>query len=162
MAERSTAAVDVADNSGEDPLTAQAGDANADEVKAQDTTGTADTDAARTDTGPRNATRPRPASVADVDPPELHSGHKLAGRYRLEECLTRLDGFSSWRAVDEKLRRAVGVHVLPADHPRARPVLAAARSAALLGDPASSRSSTPSRRTTWSMSFTSGCPMPPN
>ncbi|MZE76665.1 protein kinase family protein [Streptomyces xinghaiensis] len=135
MAERSTAAVDVADNSGEDPLTAQAGDANADEVKAQNTTGTADTDAARTDTGPRNATRPRPASVADVDPPELHSGHKLAGRYRLEECLTRLDGFSSWRAVDEKLRRAVGVHVLPADHPRARPVLAAARSAALLGDP---------------------------
>lgn len=68
-------------------------------------------------------------------PPELHSGHKLAGRYRLEECLTRLDGFSSWRAVDEKLRRAVGIHVLPADHPRARPVLAAARSSALLGDP---------------------------
>jgi serine/threonine protein kinase len=37
--------------------------------------------------------------------------------------------------VDEKLRRAVGVHVLPADHARARSVLAAARSAALLGDP---------------------------
>nr|WP_240982100.1 MULTISPECIES: protein kinase family protein [unclassified Streptomyces] len=68
-------------------------------------------------------------------PPELHSGHKLARRYRLEECVTRLDGFSSWRAVDEKLRRAVGVHLLPADHPRARSVLAAARSAALLGDP---------------------------
>lgn len=67
--------------------------------------------------------------------PELHSGHKLAQRYRLEECVTRLDGFSSWRAVDEKLRRAVGVHVLPAAHPRARQVLAAARSAALLGDP---------------------------
>nr|WP_202538612.1 protein kinase family protein [Streptomyces sp. SID8379] len=68
-------------------------------------------------------------------PPELHSGHKLARRYRLEECVTRLDGFSSWRAVDEKLRRAVGVHLLPADHPRARSVLAAARSSALLGDP---------------------------
>ncbi|MCZ7432533.1 protein kinase family protein [Streptomyces sp. WMMC1477] len=67
--------------------------------------------------------------------PELHSGHKLARRYRLEECVTRLDGFSSWRAVDEKLRRAVGVHVLPAHHRRVRPVLAAARSAALLGDP---------------------------
>ncbi|MFR9754749.1 protein kinase family protein [Streptomyces sp. TR06-5] len=67
--------------------------------------------------------------------PELHSGDKLAARYRLEECLTRLDGFSSWRAVDEKLRRAVGVHLLPADHPRARNVLSAARSAALLGDP---------------------------
>ncbi|CAM5338841.1 hypothetical protein STANM309S_01108 [Streptomyces tanashiensis] len=47
----------------------------------------------------------------------------------------RLDGFSSWRAVDEKLRRAVGVHLLPADHPRARSVLASARSSALLGDP---------------------------
>jgi hypothetical protein len=68
-------------------------------------------------------------------PPELHSGHKLARRYRLEECVTRLDGFSSWRAVDEKLRRAVGVHILPSDHVRARSVLAAARSSALLGDP---------------------------
>nr|WP_203603165.1 protein kinase family protein [Streptomyces coelicoflavus] len=70
-----------------------------------------------------------------ASPPELHSGHKLARRYRLEECVTRLDGFSSWRAVDEKLRRAVGVHLLPADHARARSALAAARSSALLGDP---------------------------
>jgi len=68
-------------------------------------------------------------------PPELHSGHKIARRYRLEECVTRLDGFSSWRAVDEKLRRAVGVHILPTGHPRARKVLSAARSSALLGDP---------------------------
>ncbi|WP_245997807.1 protein kinase family protein [Streptomyces armeniacus] len=75
------------------------------------------------------------SGAAPAAPLELHSGHKLAKRYRLEECVTRLDGFSSWRAVDEKLRRAVGVHVLPSDHPRARPVLAAARSAALLGDP---------------------------
>ncbi|MDB1086246.1 protein kinase family protein [Streptomyces sp. ACA25] len=66
---------------------------------------------------------------------ELHSGHRLAARYRLEECITRLDGFSSWRAVDEKLRRAVGVHVLPAAHERAGAVLSAARSAALLSDP---------------------------
>ena len=75
------------------------------------------------------ATPPAPTS------PELHSGHKLARRYQLAECVTRLDGFSSWRAVDEKLRRAVGIHMLPADHARARQVLAAARSAALLGDP---------------------------
>lgn len=66
---------------------------------------------------------------------ELHSGHKLTKRYRLEECITRLEGFSSWRAVDEKLRRPVGIHLLPAEHPRAALVLAAARSAALLGDP---------------------------
>ncbi|GFH38651.1 protein kinase family protein [Streptomyces pacificus] len=127
MAERSTAAVDVADNSGDDPLAAQAdkaatdGEAQADEMAERD---------AHDGGGERN-NRERPVGTA----PELHSGHTLAGRYRLEECVTRLDGFSSWRAVDEKLRRAVGVHILPADHPRTRSVLAAARSAALLGDP---------------------------
>jgi hypothetical protein len=75
--------------------------------------------------------RPAPRTTA----PELHSGHKLARRYQLAECVTRVDGFSSWRAVDEKLRRAVGIHLLPADHRQARPVMAAARSSALLGDP---------------------------
>ncbi|MEV7194959.1 protein kinase family protein [Streptomyces sp. NPDC093510] len=127
MAERSTAAVDVADNSGDEPLTAKAEQATADGVaqtRERDTA--ADEEAAETDT---------PTSRGASSPPELHSGHKLARRYRLEECVTRLDGFSSWRAVDEKLRRAVGVHLLPADHPRARSVLAAARSSALLGDP---------------------------
>ncbi|MBK3625261.1 protein kinase family protein [Streptomyces asoensis] len=126
MAERSTAAVDVAGHSGDEPLTAQADQSTADGVVKnleQDT----DSDEAQ---GSGGAERPGKAS-----PPELHSGHKLARRYRLEECVTRLDGFSSWRAVDEKLRRAVGVHILPADHTRARSVLAAARSSALLGDP---------------------------
>ncbi|MFI5964669.1 protein kinase family protein [Streptomyces asoensis] len=126
MAERSTAAVDVAGHSGDEPLTAQADQSTADGVVKnleQDT----DSDEAQ---GSGGAERPGKTS-----PPELHSGHKLARRYRLEECVTRLDGFSSWRAVDEKLRRAVGVHILPADHTRARSVLAAARSSALLGDP---------------------------
>jgi hypothetical protein len=76
-----------------------------------------------------------PAAPPPPEPPDLHSGHRLAKRYRLEECITRLDGFSSWRAVDESLRRAVGIHVLPATHDRARAVLSAARAAALLGDP---------------------------
>ncbi|MFF9397794.1 protein kinase family protein [Streptomyces sp. NPDC014744] len=126
MAERSTAAVDVADNSGEDLLAAKADEATADgTAEAQDST-----DATSQDTDGRTR-----RSESSLPTPDLHSGHKLARRYRLEECVTRLDGFSSWRAVDEKLRRAVGVHVLPADHPRARSVLAAARSAALLGDP---------------------------
>ncbi|MER6121184.1 protein kinase family protein [Streptomyces sp. NPDC001795] len=126
MAERSTAAVDVADNSGDEPLTAKADQSTSDGV-AQDRERDTDGDEAQ---GSGGTERPgKPSS------PELHSGHKLARRYRLEECVTRLDGFSSWRAVDEKLRRAVGVHVLPADHPRARSVLAAARSSALLGDP---------------------------
>ncbi|MDP5313281.1 MULTISPECIES: serine/threonine protein kinase [Streptomyces] len=121
MAERSTAAVDVADNSGDEPLAAKADEATSDgTAEAQDSTGT--------ESEPNG-------SGTTVPTPDLHSGHKLAGRYRLEECVTRLDGFSSWRAVDEKLRRAVGVHLLPADHPRARSVLAAARSSALLGDP---------------------------
>ncbi|MEU7163386.1 protein kinase family protein [Streptomyces morookaense] len=125
MAERSTAAVDVADNSGKQPLTAEAGKATTDGAEADKKVGTHQ-DTARAESK---------GSARDAQPLELHSGHKLARRYRLEECVTRLEGFSSWRAVDEKLRRAVGVHILPADHPRARPVLAAARSAALLGDP---------------------------
>ncbi|WP_055493958.1 protein kinase family protein [Streptomyces sp. TP-A0356] len=126
MAERSTAAVDVADNSGDEPLTAKADQSTSDGV-AQDRE--RDTYGGEAQ-GSGGAERPGKASS-----PELHSGHKLARRYRLEECVTRLDGFSSWRAVDEKLRRAVGVHILPADHVRARSVLAAARSSALLGDP---------------------------
>ncbi|MFJ8782489.1 serine/threonine protein kinase [Streptomyces sp. NPDC102476] len=126
MAERSTAAVDVADNSGDEPLTAQADQSTADGVAKNRELDTEDVEAQ----GSGGTESPGKAS-----PPELHSGHKLARRYRLEECVTRLDGFSSWRAVDEKLRRAVGVHILPADHARARSVLAAARSSALLGDP---------------------------
>ncbi|WP_037856223.1 protein kinase family protein [Streptomyces sp. NRRL S-340] len=127
MAERSTAAVDVADNSGDEPLTAEADQSTADGV-AQNRERDTDIDEAHGNGGTE-----RPGNK--TAPPELHSGHKLARRYRLEECVTRLDGFSSWRAVDEKLRRAVGVHILPADHSRARSVLAAARSSALLGDP---------------------------
>ncbi|MFG2207122.1 protein kinase family protein [Streptomyces sp. NPDC048638] len=126
MAERSMAAVDVADTSGEEPLTAKAGQATDDGAEAEKVSGGAEDTAHTGEVG---------AAAADSQPPELHSGHKLARRYRLEECVTRLDGFSSWRAVDEKLRRAVGVHILPSDHPRARPVLSAARSSALLGDP---------------------------
>lgn len=130
MAERSTAAVDVADNSGDDPLTAKADKAATDGVA--ETQKTAATTAEATE---NKAVERKSGEQPSITAPELHSGHKLARRYRLEECVTRLDGFSSWRAVDEKLRRAVGVHLLPADHPRARSVLAAARSAALLGDP---------------------------
>ncbi|THA71891.1 serine/threonine protein kinase [Streptomyces sp. A0958] len=133
MAERSTAAVDVADNSGDEPLAAKADEATTDgTAEAQRAAGDDSQDGDGEQAAPE-ASEPTPEASAAT--PDLHSGHKLAGRYRLEECVTRLDGFSSWRAVDEKLRRAVGVHLLPADHPRARSVLAAARSSALLGDP---------------------------
>ncbi|WP_405615347.1 serine/threonine protein kinase [Streptomyces sp. NBC_01508] len=155
MAERSTAAVEVADNSGDEPPAAQADKATTDEVATDrntaDSTPESEEPGSEKPTKPKKPETEKPGSGAkdaakanggrrqkaepSVAPPELHSGHKLAKRYRLEECVTRLDGFSSWRAVDEKLRRAVGVHLLPADHPRARSVLAAARSSALLGDP---------------------------
>ncbi|MFD7438052.1 protein kinase family protein [Streptomyces sp. NPDC059861] len=127
MAERSTAAVDVADNSGDEPLTAKADQSTAD--------GVAKNPERDTEHNQAQGSGGTEGPGAKASPPELHSGHKLARRYRLEDCVTRLDGFSSWRAFDEKLRRAVGVHVLPADHARARAVLAAARSSALLGDP---------------------------
>ncbi|MGC2996864.1 protein kinase family protein [Streptomyces sp. G35A] len=126
MAERSTAAVDVADDSDDQSLTAKADQSTADGV-AKNRERDTDSDEAQENAGTDGSGK--------TSPTELHSGHKLARRYRLEECVTRLDGFSSWRAVDEKLRRAVGVHILPADHSRARSVLAAARSSALLGDP---------------------------
>ncbi len=92
------------------------------------------TDPDSRETAPSAARAASGSPTTPSSPPELHSGHRLAKRYRLEECITRLDGFSSWRAVDEKLRRAVGIHLLPATHDRARSVLSAARSTALLGD----------------------------
>ncbi|GAA1966359.1 serine/threonine protein kinase [Kitasatospora viridis] len=83
-----------------------------------------------------------PGDSAEPDPlpgqlpvPARESGDRIAGRYRLDECFTQTEAFSSWRAVDEKLRRAVGVHLLAAGNRRADEVVAAARSAALLGDP---------------------------
>ncbi|WP_460037638.1 protein kinase family protein [Streptomyces cavourensis] len=132
MAERSTAAVDVAHNGGDEPSAAKADEATNDgTAQAEETEGASP----EKPENPKGQDGGRARSEAVPATPDVHSGHKLAGRYRLEECVTRLDGFSSWRAVDEKLRRAVGVHLLPANHPRARSVLAAARSSALLGDP---------------------------
>ncbi|MBC3843346.1 hypothetical protein GXW82_33450 [Streptacidiphilus sp. 4-A2] len=87
--------------------------------------------------------------VADTDDPEpaapalpellpvpvRHSGDRIGNRYRLEECVAEGEGFSSWRAMDEKLRRAVGVHLLASGQQRAKETVEAARQAALLGDP---------------------------
>ncbi|MFF0725035.1 protein kinase family protein [Streptomyces sp. NPDC004134] len=165
MAERSTAAVDgsaadrsdAADTTGaadtEDPTgaaetpAAEAPAAAAPDSGAADAAETDSSDA-RPAAGDTAAAEPPAANAPAAEPPapaeppragvpvaDMHSGHKLADRYRLEECVTRLDGFSSWRAVDEKLRRAVGVHVLAAGHDHAEAVLDAARAAALIGDP---------------------------
>ncbi|MEZ0092730.1 protein kinase family protein [Streptacidiphilus sp. EB129] len=84
---------------------------------------------------------PDPAAPQDEAPgvllpaPVLHSGDRIADRYRLEECLTQAGVFTSWRAVDEKLRRAVGIHILASGNQRSQGAVAAAREAALLGDP---------------------------
>ncbi|MFI6447607.1 protein kinase family protein [Kitasatospora sp. NPDC050543] len=80
-------------------------------------------------------TRDTGALPRTLPAPLRHSGDKIGGRYRLEECISLTEAFSSWRAVDEKLRRAVGVHLMTAGQQRSRAALAAAKSAALLNDP---------------------------
>ncbi|MBV6698774.1 discoidin domain-containing protein [Kitasatospora aureofaciens] len=93
--------------------------------------------ARRQPTDPQPTVDPRDTATLPrtLPAPLRHSGDKIGHRYRLEECISQTETFSSWRAVDEKLRRAVGVHLMASGHQRARKVLAAAKSAALLGDP---------------------------
>ncbi|MFI6153632.1 serine/threonine protein kinase [Kitasatospora sp. NPDC051170] len=93
--------------------------------------------AERVPTDPQPTVDPRDTATLPrtLPAPIRHSGDKIGNRYRLEECISQTETFSSWRAVDEKLRRAVGVHLMASGHQRARKVLAAAKSAALLGDP---------------------------
>ncbi|MFD5465171.1 serine/threonine protein kinase [Kitasatospora sp. NPDC127059] len=93
--------------------------------------------AKRRPTDPQPTVDPRDTATLPrtLPAPMRHSGDKIGNRYLLEECISQTETFSSWRAVDEKLRRAVGVHLMASGHQRARKVLAAAKSAALLGDP---------------------------
>jgi hypothetical protein len=60
-----------------------------------------------------------PATPVLRPAPVHHSGDRIGNRYRLEECVTQAGVFTSWRAVDEKLRRAVGIHLLASGHQRA-------------------------------------------
>ncbi|MFE4516303.1 protein kinase family protein [Kitasatospora sp. NPDC056783] len=92
---------------------------------------------ARRPTDPQPTIDPRDTATLPrtLPAPQRRSGDMIGHRYRLEECISQTETFSSWRAVDEKLRRAVGVHLMASGHQRARKVLAAAKSAALLGDP---------------------------
>lgn len=64
----------------------------------------------------------------------ISPGALLAGRYRIAELLTEVDGARTWRAVDEVLGRAVVVDVLPGGDPRAAGLFDAARRAAAAGD----------------------------
>jgi hypothetical protein len=64
----------------------------------------------------------------------VEAGSRLAGRYRLEECLEQSDGAQIWRAIDEKLSRPVAIRLIPAGHARAVAVIQAARAAAGVDD----------------------------
>ncbi|AXI81433.1 serine/threonine protein kinase [Peterkaempfera bronchialis] len=131
----------------EDAQDDDAKDDNAKDDDAQDageTTPGSDQEAASATEAPAEKANPEKTvpekAAVDAVPtlrpaPVRHSGDKVADRYRLEECISQAGVFTSWRAVDETLRRAVGIHLLASGHERSRAVLAAARSAALLGDP---------------------------
>ncbi|MFW6092271.1 MAG: protein kinase family protein, partial [Actinomycetota bacterium] len=64
----------------------------------------------------------------------VRPGRLLAGRYRVEDLLDEVDGVRSWRGVDEVLRRAVFVHTLATDDPRATALTQAAQAASQVGD----------------------------
>ncbi|OPC82029.1 hypothetical protein B4N89_14740 [Embleya scabrispora] len=86
--------------------------------------------------GDTNADAPAaPAPAPEPPAPRVSRGTRLAERYRLEHRLSQNGRSETWRAVDEKLRRAVGVHIVPAGGEHGRAVIAAARAAALMGDP---------------------------
>ncbi|HSA50353.1 MAG TPA: hypothetical protein VLH10_09620, partial [Yinghuangia sp.] len=104
-------------------------------------------------TPPKSASSPVPtghssqladaaSESAQAEPPvatrgvtDVARGTRFAGRYRLEDKLSSGGKSVTWRAVDEKLRRAVGIHIVAAGSEYARGVTAAARAAALVGDP---------------------------
>jgi hypothetical protein len=62
------------------------------------------------------------------------AGHRLADRYRLQECIDKHNGTSTWYAMDEKLCRPVGIHVMAADHDLAETVVSAAQAASTIDD----------------------------
>ncbi|WP_436772107.1 protein kinase family protein [Yinghuangia sp. YIM S09857] len=88
---------------------------------------------------PEVASETREFEAVEAEPPrrvaDVTRGTRFAGRYRLEDKLSSHGKSATWRAVDEKLRRAVGIHLVAAGSEHARSVMAAARAAALVGDP---------------------------
>ncbi len=60
----------------------------------------------------------------------ISPGTVLAGRFRLEDLLEETGGARYWRATDLTLMRDVAVHVVDESDPRARALLAAARTSA--------------------------------
>lgn len=64
----------------------------------------------------------------------ISPGALLAGRYRIAELLTEIDGARAWRATDEVLGRSVVLDVLASDDPRSARLHDAARRAAAAAD----------------------------
>lgn len=64
----------------------------------------------------------------------MRPGDVLANRYELIDLLDESGGASFWRARDRVLARHVAIHVLAPDDPRARPLVAAAKSSAAVVD----------------------------
>ncbi|MDQ3616191.1 MAG: protein kinase family protein [Actinomycetota bacterium] len=64
----------------------------------------------------------------------IEPGTVLAGRFRLEDLLYENAGAKHWRATDQILARNVAVHVIPSADPRAKDLLAAARTSATVTD----------------------------
>ncbi len=65
---------------------------------------------------------------------EVGPGSVVADRFRLEDLLEETSGARFWRARDLTLARDVAVHVVSAHDPRARALLTAARTSALVSD----------------------------
>ena len=62
------------------------------------------------------------------------AGGRVADRYRLEECIEKYNGTSTWQALDEKLVRPVTLQIMDADNELAEAVLAAAQAASSIND----------------------------
>ncbi len=120
-----------------DPLAARAAQASDEE---DDPEPAAETEPEQVNTDPDGAgqfiaieTEPPAADpdAAPEDDTEVDAllGQVLGERYRLDELLTRRGRALTWRAFDQRLSRAVLMHLLPADDPRGPELIGVAKRA---------------------------------
>lgn len=75
-----------------------------------------------------------PNALPPAAPRIGEQGRYISGRYLLEQLLRAENGADLWRAMDEKLNRAVAVYVMPPGTGQTAAVVAAARAAAAVPD----------------------------
>ena len=80
------------------------------------------------------ASEPRPDPEAPVTATTLEPGVVLANRYRLDTLLSDDSRGQSWLAVDDILRRAVHLSILPASDPRSPAMIDAAKRSSSAND----------------------------